>query len=123
MMKKITLLFLVLLPIVVFAQPENDDCAGLIDLGVAPTCPDTVVFSNVDATSSDIGFGNIPSCFNGGVVGNDVWFAFTTSDTIFDYTITVTGISDPDGSAPLSSPQVALYRGVCEFDNLAEIAC
>ncbi len=123
MMKKITLLFLVLLPIIVFAQPENDDCAGLIDLGVAPACPDTVFFSNVDATSSDIGFGNIPSCFNGGVVGNDVWFAFTTSDTIFDYTITATGISDPSGSDPLSSPQIALYRGVCEFDNLAEIAC
>jgi gliding motility-associated-like protein len=123
MMKKITLLFLLLLPIFVFAQPENDDCAGLIDLGVAPTCPDTVYFSNVDATSSDIGFGNIPSCFNGGVVGNDVWFAFTTSDTIFDYTITATGIADPDGSTPLSSPQVALYRGICEFDNLAEIAC
>ncbi|NRA50292.1 MAG: hypothetical protein HRU12_14260, partial [Phaeodactylibacter sp.] len=74
MMKKITLLFLVLLPILAFAQPENDDCSGLIDLGVAPACPDSVYFSNVDATPSDIGFGNIPSCFNGGTVGNDVWF-------------------------------------------------
>lgn len=123
MMKKITLFFFLALPVFAFAQPENDDCAGLIDLGVAPACPDTTFFSNVGATPSDIGFGNIPDCFNGGTVGNDVWFAFTASDTIFDYTITVTGLSDPMGSTPLSSPQVALYRGICEFDNLAEIAC
>ena len=45
-----------------FAQPANDDCSGLIDLGVAPICTDNI-FSNVDATASDIGFGNSPSCY------------------------------------------------------------
>lgn len=104
------------------AQPINDDCSGLIDLGVAPACPENVFFTNIGATASDIGFGNNPSCFNGGTTQDDVWFAFTTSDTIFDYTITVTGLSD--GSSPgLVNPQVALYRGDCQVDGLAELAC
>ncbi len=103
------------------AQPANDDCGGLIDLGVAPACPN-VFFSNINATASNIGFGNIPSCFNGGGVQNDVWFAFTTSDTIFDYTITVTGLAD--GPVPaLVNPQIAIYRGDCEPDGLAELLC
>lgn len=119
----ITLFCWMALPIFAFAQPINDDCDGLIDLGVAPFCPDTVFFTNVDATATDIGFGNIPACFNGGVVQNDVWFAFTSSDTIFDYTITVTGLTDGMGSDAMENPQVVLYRGDCSTDNLAELAC
>jgi gliding motility-associated-like protein len=110
--------------------PVNDDCVGLIDLGVAPYCPDitipgneTEIYSNVDATASDIGFGNNPLCFNGGTTQRDVWFAFTTSDTIFDYTITVMGVEGPDGEASIVNPQVALYRGACAVNNLAELLC
>jgi gliding motility-associated-like protein len=122
MKKTITLLAQLALPLLLFAQaPVNDDCAGLIDLGVAPACTDSV-YTNVDATSSDIGFGNIPSCFQGGAVGNDVWFAFTSSDTILDYTITVEGVTE-NGSDPILNPQVALYRGDCTVDGLAELAC
>lgn len=112
--------FFALFSLALAAQPVNDDCAGIIDLGVVPFCPDTVFYNNVNATPSDIGFGNIPSCFNGGGVQNDVWFAFTTSDTIFDYTITVTGISDGMIGA-MSNPQIALYRGECEFNGLADL--
>lgn len=105
-----------------FAQPINDDCSGLIDLGVAPICPENVFYTNVGATASDIGFGNVPACFNGGGTQRDVWFAFTTSDTIFDYTITVTGLTD--GVSPgMINPQIALYRGDCQVDGLAELAC
>lgn len=114
--------FLLFLGVLLLAQPPvNDDCSGLIDLGVAPACPDTF-FSNVDATASNIGFGNSPSCFNGGVAENDVWFSFITSDTIFDYTITVTGLTDGVTDA-LENPQIALYRGECLFDGLAELLC
>ncbi|TXB62701.1 choice-of-anchor L domain-containing protein [Phaeodactylibacter luteus] len=123
MMKKYAFLAFFVLPFALLAQPVNDDCAGVIDLGVAPACPDTTFFTNVGATPSDIGFGNIPDCFNGGIVGNDVWFAFTTSDTIFDYTITVTGLADGMGAAGMTNPQVAIYRGLCAFDNLAELDC
>jgi gliding motility-associated-like protein len=110
--------------------PVNDDCIGLIDLGIAPYCPDvtipgneTEIYSNVDATASDIGFGNNPLCFNGGTIQRDVWFAFTTSDTIFDYTITVMGVEGPNGEPSIVNPQVALYRGACAVNNLAELLC
>lgn len=122
-MKQLLTLTLFFLSIGLLAQPANDDCSGLIDLGIAPACPDSIFFTNVDATASDIGFGNIPNCFNGGNVNNDVWFAFTTSDTIFDYTISITGLTDGLGSDPLVNPQIALYRGECMVDGLAELAC
>jgi len=105
-----------------WAQPINDNCSGLIDLGVAPACPEGVFFTNVGATASDIGADNIPSCFNGGGAQRDVWFAFTASDTLFDYTITVTGLAD-GGSPAMLNPQIALYRGDCETDGLAELLC
>lgn len=110
--------------------PINDDCAGIIDLGVAPYCPEIVlpgseadVFSNTDATASDVGASNAPSCFSGGTTQRDVWFSFTTSDTIFDYTITVMGIEGVNGEAPITNPQIALYRGSCEVNGLAELLC
>jgi gliding motility-associated-like protein len=123
-MKKLYILskLLLLFPLLLWSQPPNDDCSGLINLGVAPACPDSVFFTNVGATASDIGFGNIPGCFNGGGVQRDVWFAFTSSDTIFDYTITVTGLSDGT-TAGMTNPQVALYRGSCAPNALAELAC
>ena len=125
-----TILFLVY-SFNLFAQPPvNDDCAGLIDLGVVPYCSDSigVFYTNLDATESDIGNDNLPgagACGNNDItfVGNDVWFAFTSSDTILDYTITVTGITDGQGSTPMSNPQIMVYRGDCAFDNLALLAC
>ncbi len=109
------------LSISAYAQPVNDDCAGIIDLGVAPICPSDI-YTNVDATASDIGNDNIPDCFNGGVVDRDVWFQFTTDGTITDYSITVTGVSDAMGSTPITNPQVEVYRGaICGFDELASL--
>lgn len=105
----------------IFAQPLNDNCDGLIDLGVAPACTEDI-YTNVDATASDIGIGNNPTCFNGGTTQNDVWFAFTTSDTIFDYTISVMGTGD-GLNGTISSPQIALYRGDCVMNGLAELFC
>ncbi|MCO6478065.1 MAG: choice-of-anchor L domain-containing protein, partial [Phaeodactylibacter sp.] len=110
------------LPAVLGAQPANDECSGLAHLGTAPVCPAPLIFSNVDATASGTGFGDIPSCFNGGNVERDVWFSFTSSDTIFDYTITVAGISSATDPA-IVNPQVALYRGDCSPNGLAELAC
>lgn len=106
-----------------WAQPINDNCSGLIDLGVAPACPEGVFYTNVGATASDIGFENNPTCFNGGGTQRDVWFSFIASDTLFDYTITVTGLTDGAGSTAMLNPQIALYRGDCEVDGLAELLC
>lgn len=124
-MKKFFTLLFSLFAIALIAQPANDDCTGLVNLGVAPFCPDTVFFTNVGATPSVIATGsdNIPTCFNGGTVQRDVWFSFVASDTILDYTITVTGITDGNGSTAMNMPQVAIYRGDCEMDGLAELIC
>jgi gliding motility-associated-like protein len=127
-MKQLFTLLFLSLALAVFGQPANDDCNGIIDLGVVPFCPDDQFFTNENATESDIGNDNIPgpnSCSGNDInfVGNDVWFQFTTSDTITDYTITVTGIEDMMGSDPMSNPQIMIYRGDCEFDGLALLAC
>lgn len=98
--------------------PVNDDCAGLIDLGYAPTCP-TDTFSNVGATNSDIGFDNQPTCFNGNLATRDVWFAFTVPDTLLSFRVTLTGV----GANSIQNPQVAIYRGDCTFDGLAQFDC
>ena len=104
------------------AQPINDDCDGVINLGVAPYCDPATIYDNVDATSSDIGFGNIPTCFNGGNVGNDVWFSFTANDTIENYIISIFGTEDGTNES-ITNPQIALYRGSCQVDGLSELAC
>ncbi|MCB0547480.1 MAG: gliding motility-associated C-terminal domain-containing protein [Phaeodactylibacter sp.] len=116
------LLLLACLPAVALAQPVNDDCSGLIHLGIAPSCPDSAFFSNVGATASDIGADNIPGCFNGGNVERDVWFSFTSSNTIFNYSIRVQGIASGAGPS-IVNPQVALYRGDCSANGMAQLAC
>ena len=104
-----------------FAQtPINDDCSGLIDLGPAPICTPTV-FSNENATSTNIGNDNNPTCFNSGIAERDVWFAFTCPDTLFDFRITLTGVTDNGNS--IQNPEFAIYRGECTFDGMAELLC
>jgi gliding motility-associated-like protein len=126
-MKKFLLpLFLIFSVTALFAQPVNDNCAGLIDLGTVPICPDSVWYTNVDATPTDIGANNFPTGCDGGditFVGRDVFFQFTTNGTLLDLTITVTGSSNPMGSTPMMNPQVALYRGDCLFDELSLLKC
>ncbi|MEM9821161.1 MAG: choice-of-anchor L domain-containing protein [Bacteroidota bacterium] len=122
-MKNIFTLALLFFAVSLFAQPVNDDCDGIIDLGVAPIC-DSTVYTNIDATATDIGNDNIPTnCSQGGdwtFTGRDVWFQFTSSDTILDYSFTVNGV----GTDPLNNPQIAIYRGdICGFDEMALFAC
>jgi gliding motility-associated-like protein len=81
-----------------------------------------VFFSNVGATASNIGANNIPTCFADDTVQRDVWITFVAADTITDYLITLTGASDGTNPAILN-PQMALYRGACEPNGLAELAC
>ncbi len=110
-----------------FAQPINDDCGGLIDLGTAPICPAVLdTFTNVGATSSVTASNpafEVPACFNGGIVDRDVWFMFTvpTDGSLVDIQIDITGVDGPNGS--ITQPQVAVYRGDCLIDELQELAC
>lgn len=107
-----------------FAQPINDDCAGIIDLGIAPICPFPDTFHNVNATLTTAfsdPIDNVPSCFNGGTVDRDVWFQFTVPVDIVDFTVNVTGVDGVNGS--ITQPQVAVYRGDCLLDELVELKC
>lgn len=122
MMKHIATLSLLLFSIWSLAQSTNDDCPPF-DVGVAPFCDDQLLFNNVGATASDIGFDNLPSCWMG-TPQRDVWIQFTASDTIFDYLITLTGVADSINGLPaMKNPQIAVYRGDCEFDGLQLLAC
>ncbi len=109
-----------------FAQPSNDDCSGIIDLGTIPICPHPDTFTNFGATKS-IPFtnpsDNLPSCFTGGVINRDVWFQFLVppDGSVVDFTIELTGVNGPNGS--IVQPQIAVYRGDCLIDGLAELFC
>ena len=117
------LIFFSLLSWTLWSQPVNDNCSGLIDLGTLPSCNTANIYTNVGASASNIGFGNNPSCFNGGAANRDVWFAFTVGNDFTDVTITVLGNANGPNGLPIGNPQIALYRGDCEVDGLAELAC
>lgn len=99
--------------------PVNDDCSTAIDLGIAPACDTSILYSNENATLSIIGDENNPTCFNGGIPNRDVWFSFVCPDTLFDFRVTLTGV----GSNSIVNPQFAVYRGDCTFNDLAELDC
>lgn len=99
-----------------WAQPANDDCSGVIDLGVAPVCPEDV-YTNENATPTDVGNDNEPGCFINNPPSNDVWFQFVTDAVIIDYTVTLTSTNDGVND-PIDNVQFAIYRGFCADDNL-----
>ncbi|MBK9336959.1 MAG: choice-of-anchor L domain-containing protein [Lewinellaceae bacterium] len=102
-----------------FAQaPANDNCDSPIELGLAPTCTSDE-YTNLNATPSDIGANNQPSCFGAGSPGNDVWFTFVCPPAPLDFRIQLTGT----GADPISNPRFAVYRGDCLTDGLAELDC
>ena len=124
-----TLLCVFSLAVAAFAQPAYDDCSGAYSVGTAPYCPDMdpTFFNNVAATTSVI-FSNpaddVNACFVGGNNQNDVWVSFVANinPDSTDYTVTITGVADGAINA-LTMPQVAVYRGECLADELAEVAC
>lgn len=102
------------------AQVANDECSGLIDLGAVPSC-DNTIYTNVDATASDIGDVNSPTCFNGGTTQRDVWFSFTTTTDITDVIILLQGVEGANNA--IVNPQIAIYRGICADNGLSEVQC
>ncbi len=111
--------FFIGLSIHALGQVANDECTTGINLGAAPICQPNVRFTNVGATTSNIGNNNSPSCFAGGTTQRDVWFRFTTTAGIQNYIIRVDGVRGTNN--PLTNPQVTLYRGTCNV--LSELQC
>lgn len=119
----ITLIVSLFFHLSLFGQaPANDECINAIDLGMAPSC-DEAVYTNVDATTSDVGMFNLPECWQSGNTDRDVWFAFTPSDTIEDYRISIIGEA-ANGDPAIVNPQVAVFRGTCGIDMIfPDAAC
>ena len=126
-MKQIFTLFLFLFSISLFAQaPPNDDCDFIVDLGVAPFCPEGIFYSNTDATPSDVLPGSEAplDCNSIGEPQTDVWFYFTAVDTILDYTITLTGLDNPDtGESAITNPVIVVYRGEGPCEDMEQLQC
>lgn len=77
---------------IAFAQaPTNDECANAINLVVNTSCQAETFYSNLNATASNIGTRNSPTCFVGGTTQRDVWFRFTTTPDVQNYVITLQG--------------------------------
>ncbi len=103
--------------------PINDNCAGIIDLGEVPYCSQPAQFTNLNATASIIdATANVPACWNN-LGDRDVWFQFSlpANGSIVDVSIDVLG--NIAGNGTLKLPQLAVYRGDCEFGGLAELSC
>lgn len=124
-MKIFTTYLFLFFSVLLAAQPVYDDCNTAFDLGDAPICLDDV-FTNVDATESTISSNpsdNIPSCWSG--VAHDVWFQFTPpiDGSHLDFEITVAGVTDGPNNQSIIQPEIAIYRGDCSLDGLAELTC
>ena len=106
------------LPIFTMAQATNDDCNNAINLGTVPSC-ETTIYTNVAATQSTIGENNIPNCFNGGNVNRDVWFSFVVPIDGSVENVNIEIATSMEGGIVL--PQVALYRGACQQNQLSDL--
>jgi gliding motility-associated-like protein len=120
-----TLFLAFFMSISLFAQPVSDDCEGLIDLGQAPVCTGDI-YTNVDATLSQAYSNatfNIPSCWS--IVNHDVWAGFTVpaDGSVVDFVISIIGNDNGPNANAILQPQLALYRGSCQVDGLAELFC
>lgn len=121
MKQAITLVALMLAAITAQAQiPTNDafDCATMVNLGEAPACQPTV-YTNKNATPSNIATVDTVSCFQSAMAQRDVWFRFQCPISLLDVRVTITGT----GGMPITNPEFAIYRGDCIFDGLAELDC
>ena len=107
---------------VAFAQtPTNDDCVNAINLLVVDVCQTETFYTNLNATASNIGTRNSPTCFVGGNTQRDVWFRFTTTADIQNHVITVQGKARNSSTRKMVNPQMTLYRGAC--NALSELRC
>lgn len=123
MRKCLLLLSLLCFSAAAFAQIDGaDECSTAISLGIAPTCPNTTVYTNENATASVLPFDNTPTCFST-IPDNDVWFTFTTptDGSIVDFTLQL--FSFVDNGNGILNPQIAVYRIDGSCDELAEYDC
>lgn len=121
MKQALTLLVTIIMAFSLRAQaPLNDafNCATMVNLGEVPACQPTI-YTNTNATPSNIATVDTVSCFQSAMAQHDVWFRFQCPISLLDLRITITGM----GASPITNPEFAIYRGDCQFDGLAELDC
>ena len=121
-MKYTLFLYLLVFSCYLSAQVGNDECQNAENLGLLPFCEQTI-FTNVGATTSNIGDRNTPECFGTSSPSQDIWFTFSIPDNLTDITIVLQGSENGSEGQPIINPQIALYRGSCDFNQLLEIGC
>jgi gliding motility-associated-like protein len=109
---------LLLLPILLFAQPANDDCATAASVNIG----DCAIYNNVGATNNTgiVNFNPIGLSCN--PTATEVWFEFTTPAAPTDLQLTITGMTDGTNPA-LVQPSVAFLIGNCPAMVFEASAC
>lgn len=103
---------LLFLSVLVFAQPQNDECFGAINISnIENFCSNNAEFTNAGA-NPDPNFPN--NCFLG--FFNGVWFSFVATRPAITAQVLSGGIL-----GDLEDPRMALYSGNC--NNLNFIDC
>ena len=116
-MRQYFTIIIILLPILVLAQPANDECVNAIMLeDVTNWCSDPGAYSNIDATESA---DPSPLCFPNTTENKDVWFAFVAEATTVN--VSVIGRVDNNPGGTQQNPQMVIYEGSC--GNLTDIGC
>lgn len=118
-MRYIFSLTLLLLPLLLFAQPANDDCANVTVVNI----DDCAIYNNVGA-NADVSFVNFnPPGLTCNPTANEVWFSFIAPPAGGDgLQITITGVAD--GAIPaLNQPSVAVLLGSCPGMFMEATAC
>lgn len=116
-MKRILAVLILLVPVVILAQPANDECNRAIAIRDPKAyCSKNGEFNNVGATASSR---QTELCFD--AIGRDVWFSFVAVAT--DVNISVVGATQFGPGGTLRNPQVALIYGACNATTTSEIQC
>jgi gliding motility-associated-like protein len=114
LLKIIVIFFLT--PLLLHAQPSNDDCSGAIALtNLNNWCSANGAYTNVNATQT---LASSPTCWTGNLPSHDVWFSFTAVAQAINIIVDGT-----NGGGTLYQPQVAVYTGTCNPFNFWEVGC
>ncbi|MGL2965739.1 Ig-like domain-containing protein, partial [Flavobacterium sp. XGLA_31] len=98
-------------PTALFAQPANDNCSAAIPITVGNGSCNSILYTNVAATSS--GDPATPSCWSPNSLNNTVWFSFVATTADIELSTNFGGT--------LANTQLAVYSGSC--GSLTQIAC
>lgn len=106
--------------VLVFGLLVNDECDGGVDFGLVLFC-DGMVYINIGVILSFVGFDDVLSCFDSGMVWYDVFFLFIVEFGVIDVNINIIGVIDGFNGVSIINLQMVIYWGDC--NDLIELVC